>query len=134
MGYAEWRSLQLALDAGAKILRLLHRAHSPPTHLDSLVSASRHPSALRSTLPTRTTLRSGATLCRRLSYRTSARSRHGRAQHRRTARTGWLSSRLLLTCRLSEGRRGAGDTTAVDESLSERGRYHASYTGAQTVS
>src|SRR6266446_1845508 len=134
MGYAQWRDPRLALDAGSKIRRLLHRSHSPTSHLDSLVSAPHHPSALRSTAPTGRTLRGGATLCRRLSSRTNARSRCGSAEHWRTARTGRLSPRCLLTRRLPEGRRGTGGAAVVGESLSERGRYHAPYAGAKTVS
>src|SRR5260221_12795906 len=134
MGDAQWRSLRLALVAGAKIRRLLHRTDSPTSHLDPLVSAPCHPAALWSAALTRRTLRGGATLGLRLSYRTKTRSRCGSARNFRTARTGRLPSWHLLTSRLPEGRRRTGGTPAVGESLSLRGRYHAPYAGAPTVS
>src|SRR5258708_8994982 len=134
MGDAQWRSLRLALVAGSQIRRLLHRADSPTSHLDPLVSAPCRPAALWSAALTRRTLRCGATLGLRLSYRTKTRSCCGSARNFRTARTGRLSSWHLLTSCLPEGRGGVGGTSAVGESLSLRGRYYAPYAGSQTVS
>src|SRR5258708_7498876 len=110
MGDAQWRSLRLALVAGAKIRRLLHCTHSPTSHLDSLVSAPCHPAALGSAALPRRTLRGGATLGLRLSDRTKTRSCCGSARDFRTARTGGLSSWHFLTRRLPEGRRRTGGT------------------------